>query len=117
MATDTTSLADRIIKALAEAGIDGLDEDSLLESLHEAVVEDLGEDAGRAMDDATTLGILDDLEKRGVVRSVGCNHWTLSHAEWAQRIQRIALDYRPTGAPPGRSFVTDVEQLLAGTEA
>jgi len=106
------SLEDRIVKALAAAGVDGLDEEALIEGLCNV---DPRAEGG-------THRILADLEERGVTRIKvdveGCEVFTLSPAEWARRLSDATVMLcQQVGGTDRAALATTFERLLAGTEA
>ena len=90
--------------------MDGLEEDTLHDVLIEDVATDVPCDLSEHMPDAYIQPTLDALIEARIVRSVGCNHYALTAAEWAARIKSL-LDVEGT-----ELTAATIENLLAGTE-
>jgi len=119
--TGAPTLASRVTDALLDAGMDGLEEDTVYDVLVEDVATDVPCDLTEQMPHGFLQPTLDALTADCVIRSVGCNHYALTAKKWAVLIDeatRRVSEENPKTDVATLTFLrlTAIERLLAGTD-
>jgi len=120
-AENASTLRDRITEALINAGMDGLEEDTIYDVLVADLATDVPCDLTEQMPHGFLEPTLDALAANGVIRSVGCNHYAITAKKWAVLIDeatRRVSEENPKADIATLTFLrlTAIERLLAGTD-